>query len=92
MNCWKCGKDTGEKEGIKLSFRAECPSCGADLHTCRQCKYYKPGLPNDCMVPGTDYVADREKMNYCEEFKGCSPSSRSSGPAREDIEKRLFGD
>ena len=28
-----------------------------------------PGKPNDCAVPGTEYVRDREAANFCEEFK-----------------------
>jgi hypothetical protein len=68
MNCWKCAKTLGE-EAKKIGFRTVCPNCGIDLHTCTNCKYYTLGKPNDCAVPGTDYVRDREANNFCEDFK-----------------------
>ena len=67
MKCWNCGATLDEPRD-KLSFRAVCDACLANLHCCKNCKFYKPGLSNDCMVPGTDYIADRSKSNFCEEF------------------------
>lgn len=67
VNCWKCGALSSDAER-KLSFRAVCESCGSGLHCCRNCKYYAPGRPNDCAVPGTEFIADREANNFCEEF------------------------
>ncbi|OGN64350.1 MAG: hypothetical protein A3E80_05020 [Chlamydiae bacterium RIFCSPHIGHO2_12_FULL_49_9] len=67
MNCWKCRKDLGEK--FPILFRTVCPHCDIDLHVCKNCKYYTPGKPNDCAVPGTDYIRDREMYNFCEEFR-----------------------
>ncbi|MFA6916007.1 MAG: hypothetical protein WC222_06390 [Parachlamydiales bacterium] len=92
MRCWKCGNETGEKAGRGLAFRAECPNCKIDLHCCRQCVYYSPGRPNDCAVPGTEKVMDREKMNFCEEFTGMEAPPQKPKISKEDIEKRLFGD
>lgn len=66
--CWKCKKEAAET-GVKIGFRATCPHCDADLHACTACRYYSPGKPNDCLVPGTDYVRDREANNLCEDFK-----------------------
>jgi predicted RNA-binding Zn-ribbon protein involved in translation (DUF1610 family) len=68
VNCWKCKKQI-ELPSKKIGFRAVCPECGIDLHTCTNCRYYAPGKPNDCLVPGTDYIRDREAGNFCEEFK-----------------------
>lgn len=75
MNCWKCFKPLAEVPK-RTSFRAECPACGSYLHVCRNCKFYTPGRPNDCAIPGTDPVRDREMMNFCDEFevKPASPS------------------
>lgn len=67
MNCWKCGALLPDTER-KISFRALCDSCGFGLHCCKNCRNYAPGRPNDCAVPGTEYVADREANNFCEEF------------------------
>ena len=76
MNCWTCGALLDDSMGRKISFRAVCDHCLAALHCCKNCKYYKPGVSNDCLVPRTEYVADRTANNFCEEFSilGKSPS------------------
>ena len=68
MNCWKCGRLISEMP-IKIGFRAVCQHCGNDLHVCVNCRYYSPGKPNDCAVPGTEWIRDREANNFCEEFR-----------------------
>lgn len=89
MNCWQCGASLNLLG--KLSFRATCDSCHASLHCCRNCLYYKPGRPNDCMIPGTDPITDREANNFCEEFKllGKAPEKKINPKS---IESRLFGE
>ena len=67
LNCWKCKKLVTELP-LKVGFRAQCPHCGIDLHVCAGCRYYVLGKPNDCAVPNTDFVRDREAINFCEEF------------------------
>ncbi len=54
---------------MKIGFRAVCIHCDADLHVCKNCRYYSPGKPNDCLVPGTESIQDRERSNLCEDFK-----------------------
>lgn len=67
MNCWSCGAPFDPPLG-KLSFRATCEKCSAALHSCQGCRFYQPGLPNDCQIPGTDPIRDRAVQNYCDEF------------------------
>lgn len=94
MKCWKCGaeqQDTpGSTPGAKLSFRETCIKCHSWLHCCKNCKNYKPGRPNDCAIPGTELIADREASNFCEDFQllGQAPSPKKDP---KEIEKRLFG-
>jgi len=89
MKCWSCGAELNILG--KISFRENCESCDTALHCCCNCVYYKPGLPNDCMVPDTDYVADRTTNNFCEEFKilGKGPEAKVDPKS---IAKKLFGD
>jgi hypothetical protein len=67
MICWKCSKSLDS--ALKIGFRTVCPHCDVDLHVCVNCKYYSPGKPNDCIVPGTESIRDREKANLCEDYK-----------------------
>lgn len=88
--CWKCKKPLPTELQVRIPFRAICEHCHSYLHCCRNCQHYKIGLPNDCEVPDTDPISDREAFNYCESFKllGKGPSPKIDP---KDVEKRLFG-
>jgi len=88
MYCAKCGGFQEENALEKISFRAECAGCGASLHSCVNCKYYQEGLSNDCQIPGTERVSDREAGNFCDEFK---PSDKVH-PKRKSDGKKGFDD
>lgn len=66
--CWKCGSSQEINVERKVSFRSSCDKCGAGLHCCRNCRYHQVNRVNECAIPGTEFVADREKNNFCEEF------------------------
>ncbi|NDD58929.1 MAG: hypothetical protein EBZ47_06745 [Chlamydiae bacterium] len=68
MNCWSCGAEILTSLGGKISFRAYCNKCQIPLHACMGCKYYKPGMRNDCMIPDTESIADKQAINFCEDF------------------------
>lgn len=91
MKCWKCDALMDEPSNGKLSFRETCDKCHAWLHCCKNCQHYQPGKPNDCAIPGTELIKDRESMNFCEDYK-----LLGAGPAKavdpKDVLKRLFGD
>ena len=89
MYCWKC--NTKQKlEKNKVGFRDICSSCSFYLHACKNCKYYSPGKPNDCSFPNTEYVSDREKYNFCEEFSPIHQKlEKKQSP---DISLKLFGE
>lgn len=82
MRCWKCLKILGDAH-LKIGFRASCLHCGQDLHVCVNCRYYALGKPNDCLVPGTESIRDREKANLCEEFK---PKLDSPLPSQDSVQ------
>ena len=89
--CHSCEKilDLPKK---KVGFRETCPFCEADLHVCKNCKFYIIGKPNDCYVPNTEYVRDREKYNFCEEFQFKENEEKENKSSKSDIENQLFGD
>lgn len=91
MICFKC-KTEIDLSGKKVGFRDTCDACGTDLHICKNCKYYFPGKPNDCLVPNTEYVTDREKFNFCEDFSPQNVSKNFDFLKKEDIAKKLFKD
>lgn len=94
MHCWKCGTELEDPPSDKLTFRAICDKCDVWLHCCCNCKNYKPGLPNDCAVPGTEHVSDREGCNFCEDFQLLGkPSKKTVNPKTvKDSFDSLFND
>ena len=87
-SCWRCDAELDLPE--KVPFRAVCDACGAYLHCCVACVNYQPGLPNDCRIPETDPIADRESFNFCEWFKEGREKEKRESP--EDVARRLFGE
>lgn len=88
--CWKCGQALPDLPK-RISFREICPQCHVHLHACKNCQNYEVGRPNDCKVPGTDPITDREANNFCEEFLmlGKPPAPK---PNANDAFKHLFGE
>ena len=89
--CGACG--AAWPEG-RTDFRAVCKGCGAWLHACRNCLHYDAGAHHECRAAATaEYVPDKEKFNFCEEFAP-NPSPRRGGSApktRAEIEKLFPG-
>lgn len=85
MSCWNCGTKIEEKVG----FRTICEKCGMYLHSCLGCKHYQKGYSNDCKIPGTETVADRSALNYCEEF---SPTEKTFPIKDVDAARKKFED
>ena len=82
MKCWKCKQELPDPPGGKLSFRELCDNCQSWLHCCQNCVHHVLGKPNECEIPGTEFISDREKYNYCEEFKLKSHAPDSEGPKK----------
>ena len=66
---WVCHRCGGGIEAVeRIGRRDTCPACGSDLHCCRNCRFYAPGLHNDCREPQADRQVDKERGNFCEYF------------------------
>ena len=66
--CHRCGApwDAVKRQpGIK----EVCESCNAYLHCCKNCRFYDTSAHNSCRVPNTDWVNDKDKANFCDEFE-----------------------
>ena len=87
--CWKCTRVAAEIPP-KIGFRSLCPHCSAALHSCVNCRHHALGKPNECVIPGTDYVRDREGVNFCEDFE---PKINPEAPRSDALRKakKLLG-
>lgn len=86
--CWECGKPVDNT----IQFKTICESCFTYLHCCKGCRFYQQGKPNDCLIPGTEQIADREANNYCDDFKPITSFQKRCKPNIDEISKRLFKD
>lgn len=97
--CWKCGAEQDFSQSVYRD--STCPSCGADLHSCRGCAFYAPGSHFDCHETVDELVADKERLNFCEHFRAGKNSKwsgvqgqnggQSKSDAARDAFNSLFG-
>lgn len=93
--CYRCGTAL-EALTLPLSHRDQCPSCSADLHVCRMCRFYDPAVPRQCREDGAEDVKEKERPNFCDWFKpamGVFDAGRAAAVA--DARRKLtamFGD
>lgn len=64
--CWKCGKQIDLS--VKIYRSTVCPTCGQDLHSCKNCKFYVPGAHYDCHETIEEAVTDKDHGNFCDFF------------------------
>jgi len=86
--CWKCGKAIAFDPPIGRSLL--CPSCGADVRVCRNCRFWSPGSWHDCAERTEELVRDKERANFCDHFQ-LNPAFRKDHPGAE-AGKRAAGD
>jgi hypothetical protein len=81
-NCWHCGQGLTE---VDLGREAACSNCGKQVHVCRNCRFYRPGRPNDCMEPIAEAVANKERANFCDYFEPHAGAYRGPGAAQQAL-------
>lgn len=92
MICWKCGKDNQIQDVFRTT---DCSFCSADLHSCKQCKFYSKGLHNDCKESSADFISDKEKANFCDYFSvnlNLTGSNNNKSIDAKNAFNALFGD
>ncbi len=77
--CFQCKKELAL--GRETGRRDECPFCSADLHCCRNCRFYDPAAPKQCREPQAELVREKEKANFCDFFVFADRAAAESGDA-----------
>jgi hypothetical protein len=94
LMCWKCGGALAELP-LPLARLADCPACHAELHVCRQCRFYDPRVEGRCREERAEEVREKERANFCDWFKPradayCPPDAARAAAARAGADA-LFG-
>lgn len=78
VKCSSCGA----KAPTNISGDSCCPTCKAELHTCRQCNYFDPSARFECTKPITARIVNKNARNTCELYAPRTVVERqtSSGP------------
>ncbi|MDR1143606.1 MAG: hypothetical protein LBK77_05210 [Spirochaetaceae bacterium] len=77
--CWYCGDIITEPEPIGRSLYC---SCGKDLRSCRNCRFYLTGARGDCSETNAEPQSDKERGNFCDWFS-LNPRFRSPSPGEQ---------
>lgn len=78
-HCWHCGNAL---TGADYGREAFCLACGKATRSCRNCRNYARGRPNDCLEPIAEAVADKLRANFCEHFDPApQPDGGTGAPA-----------
>ena len=64
VKCSSCGAQAP----TSINIASSCPTCNADLHTCRQCTYFDPAARFQCSKPITARIVNKNARNMCELF------------------------
>lgn len=67
LRCFSCNKTTNVSKNI--SRRDECDECGADLHSCRFCRFFDKKVYNECLEVSAETVRDKDASNFCDFFE-----------------------
>ena len=93
--CYGCGAEIDS--GVKVRRADECPGCERDLRCCRNCRHYHPSAHNQCLEPVAEWVAEKEKGNFCDYFEfastGAGPKQEGAKSAADEARekwKKLF--
>lgn len=80
--CFKCANELEfiVKVGIKVGRLDTCPHCAANLHCCKNCRFWDPNVHNECLETQADFIRDREAANFCAHFT----MKQQEGPPTED--------
>lgn len=91
--CWKCGKNI---EQDFIGRNDECPFCGSDLHSCKNCSFFDKNVHWECRENTEEFVAEKEKRNFCASFSvkrtfSCNTAEKNSAEQAKIAFKNLFG-
>ena len=81
--CHKCGAPW-ESAKRQPGFKEFCAQCNAYLHCCRNCRFYLRSAPNQCYIPNTETIADKNMANFCEEFAFKEVEAETPGAGEQD--------
>jgi hypothetical protein len=69
MRCNACGHKLTFDDEEAVPIGAVCAACGADLHTCSNCRHFEPSATFECRKPVPQRIPKKTKNNTCELYE-----------------------
>jgi len=91
-SCWFCRSGLPYPPYAMVPRESECPSCGRDLHGCRNCRHFDPAKNNLCREPNAEWIADRERANFCDFFQLADVPAGAAGRDRASEARKKLDD
>ena len=63
--CAQCGTVL---QGMASSGEGQCPKCGFELHSCKQCEHFDPSSRFECNQRIPEIIFPKDKRNNCSFF------------------------
>jgi hypothetical protein len=87
--CWNCGAKL-QNLILPMSRREDCSQCHCDQHVCKMCIYYDNASRTSCLEDHAEYIADRERANFCDYFSPSkAPFNNSAKEGQQQAKARL---
>ncbi len=90
FSCFKCGEKIAYPSASPVGKRDTCPKCDADLHCCRNCRFYDPGKHNQCTESQAEWVRYKEEANFCDYFSPNPILMAQNGSSAPSDSKKKF--
>lgn len=68
LRCAMCGVNL-PASFTDVTFTTQCPKCGADLHTCKNCVFFDPASRFECSQPIAERISKKDERNTCTYFE-----------------------
>ncbi len=66
--CAICGVQLSQSYS-DIEVSSQCPKCGADLYTCKNCVYFDPASRFECTQPIPKRIPRKDVRNDCQYFQ-----------------------
>ena len=68
FRCALCGASL-PPDFTEITASIQCPKCGADLHTCKNCVFLDPASRFECTQSISERIARKDTKNSCRYFQ-----------------------
>jgi hypothetical protein len=80
--CWNC---SSQLSAADYGRENNCLKCGKPSRVCRNCRWYDPGVTDQCGEPTADPVMDKVRANYCDFFEPTLQPVGASDSSADDL-------